>query len=223
MFEVDTSTGAHITREGELCVEASLPFKILFQPEVNLSYSFFVVVIFNLLELREFLFLLGVLDAGFLGGVGESGASGRRMSTFAAAKAKSPFGALLSFLGGEFLGKFDRVNVHSVGVFHGSRGGQGEGLESLGRPPTSLSDLLGAIPLVLEVDRLSVPFINFVGNGIEGHDPLHERGGNSSGEETDEDVVVCDAGASGVTLECRDVTLERRGVLPILLSHAVGG
>ena len=27
LFEVDTSTGAHITREGELCVEASLPFK----------------------------------------------------------------------------------------------------------------------------------------------------------------------------------------------------
>ena len=27
LFEVDTSTGAHITREGELCVEVSLPFK----------------------------------------------------------------------------------------------------------------------------------------------------------------------------------------------------
>ena len=27
LFEVDTSTGVHITREGELCVEASLPFK----------------------------------------------------------------------------------------------------------------------------------------------------------------------------------------------------
>ena len=26
-FEVDTSTGAHVTKEGELCVEASLPFK----------------------------------------------------------------------------------------------------------------------------------------------------------------------------------------------------
>ena len=27
LFEVDTSTGAHVTREGELYVEASLPFK----------------------------------------------------------------------------------------------------------------------------------------------------------------------------------------------------
>ena len=27
LFEVDTSTGVHVTREGELCVEASLSFK----------------------------------------------------------------------------------------------------------------------------------------------------------------------------------------------------
>ena len=27
LFEVDMSTGAHVTKEGELCIEASLPFK----------------------------------------------------------------------------------------------------------------------------------------------------------------------------------------------------
>ena len=27
LFKVDTSTGVHIIREGELCIEASLPFK----------------------------------------------------------------------------------------------------------------------------------------------------------------------------------------------------
>ena len=27
LFEVDTSTGVHVTREGEPCVEAGLPFK----------------------------------------------------------------------------------------------------------------------------------------------------------------------------------------------------
>ena len=27
LFEVDTSTGVHITRDGELCVKVSLPFK----------------------------------------------------------------------------------------------------------------------------------------------------------------------------------------------------
>ena len=74
-------------------------------------------------------------------------------------------------------------------------------MESLGRPPTSLSDLLGTIPLVLEVSRFGVPFVDFVWNGIKGHDPLHEWGGDSGSEEADEDVVVHDASASGVTLE----------------------
>ena len=35
--------------------------------------------------------------------------------------------------------------------------------------------------------------------------------------------MVCDAGASGVTLECRDVTFERGGILPVFLGHTVGG
>ena len=96
-------------------------------------------------------------------------------------------------------------------------------MESLSRPPASLSNLLGMIPLILEVGRFRVPFIDFVGNGVKGHDPLHERGGDSGGEETDQDIVVHDAGASGVALECRDVTLERRGELPVLLGYAVGG
>ena len=145
------------------------------------------------------------------------------MSTFSAAKAKSLLGALLSFFGGEFLGESDRINVHGVGVLGGSGGGQGEGLESLGRPSTSLSDLLSTIPLVLEVSRFGVPFVDLIWNGVEGHDPFHERGGDSGGEETDEDIVVHDAGAGGVTLKGRDVALERRGVLPVLLGHLMGG
>ena len=56
----------------------------------------------------------------FLGGVREGGASGRHMSTFSAAEAKSLLGALLSFFWGEFLRDFDCVNVHGVGVLGGS-------------------------------------------------------------------------------------------------------
>ena len=197
--------------------------KILIQSKMNPSNSFFFVVVFNLCEFREFFFLSGTLDAWFPGGVGKGGASGRYMSTFSAAKAESLLGALLSFLGGEFLGEFDCVNVHGVGVFSGSRGRRGKRLESLSRPSTSLSDLLSTIPLVLEVSRLSVPFIDFVGNSVKGHDLLHERGGDSCGEETDQDIMVRDAGTGGVALECRDVTLERRGVLPILSVHMMGG
>ena len=96
-------------------------------------------------------------------------------------------------------------------------------MESLGRPPALLSDLLGVIPLILEVSCLSVPFVDFIWNGVEGHGPLHKRGGDSGGEEADQDIVVHDAGMGGVTLEGRDIALKRRGVLPILLGHLVGG
>ena len=81
---------------------------------------------------------------------------------------------------------------------------------------------LGSL-VVLEVSRFGVPFVDLVWNGIEGHDPFHERSGKSGGEETDQDIVVRDAGTSGIALESRDVALERRGVLPILLCHVVGG
>ena len=76
-------------------------------------------------------------------------------------------------------------------------------MESLGRPSTSLSNLLSTIPLVLEVGRLGVPVFDFIWDGVEGHDPLHQQDGDSSGEEADQDIVVHDAGMSGVTLECR--------------------
>ena len=57
------------------------------------------------------------------------------------------------------------------------------------------------IPLVLEMGRFSVPLIDLVGDGVEGHNPLHQRGGDSGSEEADEDVVISDASAGGVTLE----------------------
>ena len=75
-------------------------------------------------------------------------------------------------------------------------------MESLDRPPASLSDLLSTIPLVLEVGCLGIPFVDLVWNGVEGHDPFHAQSGDSCGEETDQDVVVRDAGTSGVALKC---------------------
>ena len=86
-----------------------------------------------------------------------------------------------------------------------------------------MSDLLSAILLVLKVGHFRAPVVNFVQYSVEGHDPLHEQGRDSSSEEANQDIVVHDVGASGVTLEDRDVTFERRGELPILLNHMVGG
>ena len=49
--------------------------------------------------------------------------------------------------------------------------------------------------------HFGVPFVDFIWNGIERHDPLHKRGRDSGSEEADEHIVVCDAGAGGVALE----------------------
>ena len=144
------------------------------------------------------------------------------MSTFVAMEAKSLFGALFVFFWGKFLWKFDHINIHGIGVLGGSRG-QGKRLESLSGPSALLSDLLSTIPLVLEVGGFRVSVVDFIWDCIEGHDPLHEQGGDSGGEETDQDIVVSDAGTSGVALECRDVALEGGRELPIFLNHAVGG
>ena len=157
--------------------------KILGQSEMDLSYSFFIVI-FNFLEFGEFLFFSGMLDTRFLGGVEEGGASRHHMSTFAAVEAKPLLGALLSFFQDEFLGELDHINIHGIGVF-GRSGVQGKRLESLSRPPASLNDLLSAIPLILEVNHLGVLVVDFIWDGVEGHDPLHERGGDSGGKETD--------------------------------------
>ena len=86
-----------------------------------------------------------------------------------------------------------------------------------------MSDLLCMVPLVLEVGGFQVPVVDFVWDSIKGHDLLHEQSGDSSGEETNQDVVVCDSSTSGVTLKCQDVTLKRGGELPILFNHVVGG
>ena len=43
---------------------------------------------------------------------------------------------------------------------------------------------------------------------VKRHDPLHEQGEDSGSEETDEDIIVCDASTDSVALKDRDITLE---------------
>ena len=97
----------------------------------------------------------------FLGGVREGGASGHHMSTFVAVETESFLGTLFMFFWSEFLGEFNHVNIYGIGVFGGSRR-RGKRLQGLSGPSTSLSDLFGTVPLVLEVSSLQVPVINFV-------------------------------------------------------------
>ena len=83
LFEVDMSTGAHVTREGELCIEASLHLKNLVQTKRNPCYP----VIFDLFKFGEFLFLMGMLDMGFFRWFCEDGVGGYHMITFSASEA----------------------------------------------------------------------------------------------------------------------------------------
>ena len=86
-----------------------------------------------------------------------------------------------------------------------------------------LGNLLGPIPLVLEVDGFHVPVINFIWDCVKRHDLFYKQDGDSGSKEANEDIVVCDASMSGVALEGQDITLERWGELPILFSHIMGG
>ena len=81
-------------------------------------------------------------------------------------------------------------------------------MEGLGSPSTPLGDLFSVVPLVLEMDCLGVSIINLVWYSIKGHDLLHKQGGDSGSKEADQDVVVHDAGAGGVTLEHGDITFQ---------------
>ena len=109
-----------------------------------------------------------------MGGVREGRASRCHISTFVASKAKSFLGALLLFFKSKLLREFDRVNIHGVRVLGGFGGSRGKRLEGLGGPSASLSDLLSAIPLVLEVGCLGVPVVDFIWDCVEGHDSFHE-------------------------------------------------
>ena len=146
----------------------------------------------------------------FLEGVRESRTGGCNVSAFAAVEAKSFLGTLLMFFRGHSFWELDCVNVHGICVPSCVR--RGERLEGLGGPSASLSDLFHVIPLVLEVGGFSVPVINFIWDGIKGHDLLHKQGGDSGSEEADKDVVVHDTSAGDIALECGDA-LQGQGEL----------
>ena len=57
------------------------------------------------------------------------------------------------------------------------------------------------ILLVLEMNGFGVPIVDFVGDSVKGHDSLHEWSRDSSGEETDKDIMVHDASMGSVALK----------------------
>ena len=153
----------------------------------------------------------------------EGGACGTEVARFSAAKAKFLFDAAFAFFRSE-LGDFNCVHNHSVGVV-GFGGGVGEGMVGLvGRSRVSLGDVIGAFPLSLERDSLLVPFIDSQGDGVHGHDAAHERGWDSCGEVSNQDVGVGDVGEGDVIFERGDILRQGRGVgIVLLFLHSLGG
>ena len=102
-----------------------------------------------------------MLDTGFLWRVRESGTGICHVSLFTVSETESSFEAVFPLFQGKFL-KSDCINIHGIGVFDCFGGGGGEGLEGLSGPSTSLSDLFDAVPLVLEVDGVTIHSYSFL-------------------------------------------------------------
>ena len=155
----------------------------------------------------------------------EGGACGTEVAGFSAAKAEFLFNAVFAFFWGK-LGDLDRIHDHSVRVVGLGVGGVGEGVVGLmGRPRVPFGDVVGTLPLSLESDSLFVPFVDGGGNGVHGHDTAHERGWDSCGEVSDQDVGVGDVREGDVVLEGGNIFRQRGGVRVVLfvLLHSLGG
>ena len=113
------------------------------------------------------------------------------MSRLSATKAESLLHALLAFFSCKF-SYFDDIYIHGIRV--SGFGGVGEGLVRLMsgfRVP--FEDFIGVFPLGLEGNGLFIPVIDGSRDGVHGHNPVHEGGGDSSREVSNEDILVGDA------------------------------
>ena len=71
----------------------------------------------------------------------------------------------------------------------------------LGGTLVSFQDFLCLLPLSLEVDCFGVAFLDGRQYNTHGHDSLHERGGYSGREVSNEDVGIFDIGPGNMVLE----------------------
>ena len=167
--------------------------------ERNLSYHFLLLIIINFLKLGQLLTanLLYLLVA-FLS---KGSACSAKMTGFLAAEAVFLFNATFAFFWGK-LGDFDGIDDHGVGVVGLGVGGVREGVIGLVRGlRVSFGDVIGLLPLGLESDGLLVPFFDGRGDGVHGHDSVHERWWDSCREVSDQEICVGDVGEGYVVLE----------------------
>ena len=71
---------------------------------------------------------------------------------------------------------------------------------------------------------LHIPFVDGRGDGVHGHDVVHEWRWDSCGKIADQDVGVGDIGEGNVVFESGNIFRQRGGVgVVLLLLHSLGG
>ena len=66
-------------------------------------------------------------------------------------------------------------------------------------------DLVGSFPDLLEVYGLLVPFLHGGWDNVHGVNSSHKLGGDSSGKEVDQDILISDSTRGGIVLEFGNV------------------
>ena len=127
------------------------------------------------------------------------------MSTLSASETKSLLSISLLLFRGKFW-DFDNVHIHGIEVFVFWR--EGKGLKGLSGSSTVLDDLISLVLLILEMSGLCVPLVNFHEYRVEGHNLLHERDGDPSSKEADENIVTNDTSMDDIPLEDENTTFE---------------
>ena len=128
------------------------------------------------------------------------------MSGFVTFEAKVVVKTPLPFFRGEFLNS-DGIHIHCIWVLFllvmvivvSVVSEREEGIVS------SFGDLIGSFPDLFEVKGLLVPFFHGSWNGVHGIDPSYKLGGDPSGKEVDQDVLIGDSTEGGVVLKFQDV------------------
>ena len=127
------------------------------------------------------------------------------MSGFATFEAKVVIKTPLSFLRGEFFNS-DGVNIHGIGVlFLLVMVVVPVVLERDEQVVPSFCNLIGSFPDLFEVESLLVPFFHGGQDNVHGVDPSHKLGGDSSGKEIDQNVLISDSTEGGVVFEFQDI------------------
>ena len=107
----------------------------------------------------------------------------------------------LSFLRGEFLDS-DGINIHGVWVlFFLGMVVASVILERDERVVPSFGDLIGSFPDLFEVQGLLVPFLHGGWDNVHGVNSSHKLGGDPSGKEVDQNILISDSTEGGVVFE----------------------